>query len=191
MIFKNLTALCRQHKCIWLFDGANGVQWITEGHALYPLHGMPELSGNVLARVFDVPEKDIGKYSIQHKEQLPAVYDYGDCIGAEIQLTPEPIIIKRYDTILCPVQTSRGLMFYDPEYLKPLRDLQDTLEIHERATPEGQVYLAVKSGFLLQAIILPQKPDNCRLLAELQGLTQALLETVESEKDEEDEDEDE
>ncbi len=192
MIFKNLTALCRQRKRIWMYGDPEGVQWVSEGNALYPLHGMPGMTGEVLARVFDVPEKDIGKYSIKQEAVLPAVFDYSDAAkGAELLLTPEPIILKRYDAILCPVQTSRGLMFYDPELLKPLRDLQDTLTIHERATKDGTVYFAVKAGFLLQAIILPKKVDNVLLLAELQGITQALLETVEGERDEEDEDEDE
>ena len=184
MIFKNLTALCRQRKRIWMYGDPEGVQWVSEGNAMYPLHGMPGMTGQVLARVFDVPEKDLGKYSIKQEETLPAMFDYGDA-AAEAQLRPEPFIFKRYDALLCPVQTSRGLMFYDPELLKPLRDVQETLNLYERATPQGTVYFAAKAGFLLQAIILPKKVDNVLLLSELQGITQALRETVEGARDEE------
>lgn len=178
MIFKNLTALCRQRKRIWMYGDPEGVQWVSEGNALYPLHGMPGMTGQVLARVFDVPEKGLGKYSIKQEETLPAMFDYGDA-AAEAQLRPEPFIFKRYDALLCPVQTSRGLMFYDPELLKPLRDVQDSMEIYERETPKGQTYFAVKSGFLLQAIIMPYNPGYGKLLDEMLALCQALQETVE------------
>ena len=179
MIFKNLTALCRAHKRIWLYDDPAGVQWVSEGGAIYPLHGLPRMTGESLPYVFDVPDKDLGKYSIKQEDRLPGYFCYQD-VGAERKLQPEPIILRRYDTILCPVQTSRGLMFYNPDYLKPLRDLRDMLEIYERSTPEGQVYFAVKSGFLLQALILPMKVDNVLLLQDLQPITHALLETVEA-----------
>ena len=181
MIFKNMTALCRQNKMIWLYGDPDGIQWCSEGHALYPLHGMPGMTANVLPRVFDVPEKDLGKYSIRHEQELPGMYEYADLGKHETQLKPEPFIIKRYDTLLCPVRTSRGLMFYDPALLKPLRDMQDTLELYERETPQGQIYFAVKSGFLLQGILMPLRVESGKLLDELLGLCQALQETVEGE----------
>ena len=182
MIFKQLAALCRAHKRIWLYGDPekDAVQWISDGGALYPLHGMPAMDGKALPYIFDVPSKDLGKYSIRHQAEKPGqgTYSYSDQ-AAETMLQPEPILIKRFDTILCPVRTSRGLMFYDPEYLKPLRDVQDTLELYERATPAGQIYFAAKSGFLLQALIMPMRTDNIKLLSELQSITQSLLETVE------------
>ena len=181
MIFKNLTALCRQHKAIRLFGDPDELQWVSEGHAMYPLHGHPGMTAEVLPQLFDVREKDLGKYIIKHEIDLPGGFDYSDVASKEKELREEPITIKRYDTILCPVQTSRGLMFYDPEYLKPLRDMQDTLEIYERETPQGGIYFAVKSGFLLQAIIMPFRPEYDKLLNELLTLCQALQETVERE----------
>lgn len=183
MIFKNLTELCRQNKLIWLYGEPGGVQWVSEGHAMYPLHGMPCLTSDVLARVFDVPEKDRPKYSIRHDTELPELFCYEDVAKNEIQLKDEPYIIQRYDTVLRPVRTSRGLMFYDPNLLKPLRDVQDTMEIYERKTPKGQIYFAVKSGFLLQAIVLPYMMDSKRMLDELLGLCEALQESVEREKE--------
>lgn len=182
MIFKQLAAMCRAHKRIWLYGDPeeDAVQWISDGGAIYPLHGMPAMKAEALQYIFDVPSKDLGKYSIKHEAEKPGqgILSYSDQ-AAETMLQPEPILIKHFDTILCPVRTSRGLMFYDPEYLKPLRDVQDTLELYERATPEGQIYFAAKSGFLLQALIMPMRPDNVKLLSELQSITQSLLETVE------------
>lgn len=183
MIFKNLTAMCRQNKLIWLYGDPAEVQWVSEGHAMYPLYGMPGMTSEVLARVFDVPEKDRGKYSIRHDMELPTLFDYEDVALNETRVKPTPYIIHRYDTVLCPVLTSRGLMFYDPNLLKPLRDVQETMEIYERKTPSGFVYFAVKSGFLLQAIIMPYQADRKKMLDELLGLCEALQETVEREKE--------
>ena len=179
MIFKNLTALCRQHKRIYLFGNPEGLQWATEGGALYPLQGMPGMTGNELAQVFDVPEKDLDKYRIKQEETLPGGYCYLDEDEGELQLRPEPWILKRYDQLLVPVRTSRGLRFYNPEYLKPLKDMQNTLEIYERSTESGELYFAVKSGWMLQAIILPIAPEYGKLLDELLTLCQALQQTVE------------
>ncbi len=184
MIFKNLTALCRANKCIMLYGAPDGLQWVSEGHAIYPLHGHPGMTANMLPRVFDVPEKDLGKYYIRHNTERPAPYDYSDVALNETLLRPEPITIKRGDMIMRPARTSKGLMFYDPEYLKPLRDVQDSMEIYERETPKGQTYFAVKSGFLLQAIIMPCNLGYGKLLDEMLGLCQALQETVEGERDE-------
>ena len=183
MIFKNMTALCRQNKMIWLYGDPAEVQWVSEGHAMYPLYGMPGMTSEVLARVFDVADKDRAKYSIRHETELPTLFNYEDVALNETQLRPEPYIIHRYDEVLCPVRTSKGLMFYDPGLLKPLRDLQETMEIYERETPKGQIYFAVKSGFLLQGILLPYHTDSKKLLDELLGLCEALQESVEREKE--------
>ena len=67
MIFKNLTALCRQHKAIRLFGDPDELQWVSEGHAMYPLHGHPGMTAEVLPQLFDVREKDLGKYIIKHE----------------------------------------------------------------------------------------------------------------------------
>lgn len=80
-----------------------------------------------------------------------------------------------------PVRTSRGLRFYNPDYLKPLKDLQNTLEIYERHTESGMLYFAVKSGMLLQAIVLPMTPEYGKILGELLDLCAALQQTVEAE----------
>ena len=181
MIFKNLTALCRAHKRIVLFGDPEELQWVGDGSSLYPLHGMPGMEAEELPTVFDVPEKDRGKYLVKTEDRLPGIFCYKDLDPrGETQLRPEPWMLKRYDTILCPVQTSRGLRFYDPEYLKPLKDLQNTLEIYERRTTEGQMYFAVKSGMLLQAILLPLVPEYGKLLDELLELCSGLQQTVES-----------
>ena len=95
MIFKNLTALCRQHKAIRLFGDPDELQWVSEGHAMYPLHGHPGMTAEVLPQLFDVREKDLGKYIIKHEIDLPGGFDYSDVASKEKELREEPITIKR------------------------------------------------------------------------------------------------
>lgn len=181
MIFKNLTALCRAHKRVILYGDPEELQWVGDGMALYPLHGMPGMEAEDLQAVFDVPDKDEGKYLIEHNDWLPEIFCYEDLAPrGETQLRPEAWIFKRYDTLLVPVQTSRGLRFYNPDYLKPLKDLQNTLEIYERRATNGSMYFAVKSGMLLQAILLPLTPEYGKLLDELLEICQGLQRTVEN-----------
>lgn len=181
MIFKNLTALLRGHKRIILYGDPEELQWVGDGGAIYPLHGMPGMIEDDLPAVFDVPEKDEGKYLIDHHLTLPATLSYEDTDPrGETQLRPEPWVLKRYDTLYVPVQTSKGLRFYNPDYLKPLKDMQGTLEVYERHTEDGKLYFALKSGFLLQAIVLPMAPEYGQLLGELLELCAALQQAVES-----------
>jgi hypothetical protein len=181
MIFKNLTALLRGHKRIVLYGDPEELQWVGDGGAIYPLHGMPGMVEDDLPAVFDVPEKDEGKYLIDHHLTLPETLCYKDVDPrGETQLRPEAWVLKRYDTLYVPVQTSRGLRFYNPDYLRPLKDLQNTLEIYERRATDGSMYFALKSGMLLQALILPLAPDYGKLLKELLGLCEGLQQTVET-----------
>ena len=180
MIFKNLTALLRGQKRIILYGDPEELQWVGDGGAIYPLHGMPGMIAADLQAVFDVPDKDIGKYLIDHHMGLPATLCYEDVDPGETQLRPEAWVLKRYDTLYVPVRTSRGLRFYNPDYLKPLKDLQNTLEIYERHTESGMLYFAVKSGMLLQAIMLPMTPEYGKILGELLDLCAALQQTVET-----------
>ena len=56
MIFKNLAALLRQHKRIVLYGDPEELQWVGDGAAVYPLHGMPGMVEEDLQAVFDVQE---------------------------------------------------------------------------------------------------------------------------------------
>ena len=184
MIFKNLTALCRAHKRIILYGDPEELQWAGDGGAIYPLHGMPGMVEEDLRAVFDVPEKDEEKFLIDHHLTLPEGICYKEVDQkGETQLRPEAWILKRYDKLFVPVQTSRGLRFYNPDYLKPLKDLQNTLELYERHAADGSMYFAVKSGMLLQAIVLPLAPDYGKLLEELLEICQGLQQTVETMKE--------
>lgn len=176
MILKNVAAICRQHKRICLYDGyERGVQWVGDGNAFYPLHGIPAMNEDTVQNVFDVPEKQRDKFLIEH-DYLPGGYDFEDIpeLG-EKQLRPEEISIGYMDAILYPVQTSEGLLFYDPLYLKPLHDKLAKLEIYERYSTDGEVtHFAAKCGTFVEAILLPTRVNEEKLLEKLKALTEEM-----------------
>lgn len=177
MIFKNVVAICNSHKRIFLYNSPiSDVQWVGDGKAFYPLHGMPELNENTIETVFSVPEKKRNKYDIQ-VQRLPGLdfRDVPDC--GEIQLRPEELSIGYEDAVLYPVKTRRGLLFYNPIYLRPLNDKLGAIEMYERKTETGMIYFAAKAGTFLEAIILPEDVREDKLLDKLRDLT-ADLETT-------------
>ncbi len=179
MILKNLAAICNAHKRIFLYEGRkrSSVQWAGDGKAFYPLHGIPELDSDTIQTIFSVPEKQRSKYDIQVKA-LPGL-DFQDVPDrGEVQLRPEELSIGYEDAVLYPVRTRRGLMFYNPIYLKPLNDKLGAIEMYERETSTGVIYFAAKAGAFLEAIIMPEDVNEEKLLRKLQDLTGDLETTL-------------
>lgn len=179
MILKNLAAVCNAHKRIFLYEGRerSSVQWAGDGKAFYPLHGIPRLDGDTIQMIFSVPEKQRSKYDIQELA-LPGYLDFQDVPDrGEVQLRPEELSIGYEDAVLYPVRTRRGLMFYNPIYLRPLNDKLGAIEMYERESPTGMIYFAAKAGTFLEAIILPEDVNEEKLLRKLQDLT-ADMETT-------------
>lgn len=190
MILKNLAAVCNAHKRIFLYSSATSdVQWAGDGKAFYPLHGVPQLNGDTIQTIFSVPEKQRNKFDIQ-VQRLPGLdfQDVPDC--GEIQLRPEELSIGYEDMVLYPVRTRRGLMFYNPIYLRPLNDKLGAIEMYERQTATGMIYFAAKAGTFLEAIILPEDVNEEKLLDKLRDLTDNLETTLHYQTAEEEVEED-
>lgn len=180
MILKNLAAICREHKRIYLYDGGpTGAQWVGDGNAFYPLHGLPKMDKENILNVFDVPEKKRNKFSITYDYWLPETLDFEDIArDRETMLRPEEISIGYMGAVLYPVKTSLGLAFYNQVYLKPLEDKLPKIELYERTMPGGSIYFAAKAGTFLEAIIMPEDVCEENLLQKLQDLTAELKTTV-------------
>ena len=179
MILKNLAAVCNAHKRIFLYEsrGRSSVQWAGDGKAFYPLNGIPELDSSTIQAIFSVPEKQRSKYDIQ-VQALPGL-DFQDVPDrGEVQLRPEELSIGYEDAVLYPVRTRRGLMFYNPIYLKPLNDKLGAIEMYERETSTGVIYFAAKAGTFLEAIIMPEDVNEEKLLHKLQDITGDLETTL-------------
>lgn len=177
MIIKKIAAICKSRKSVALYDDEEaGIQWIGDGCAIYPLYDMPPLDEETVLVVLDVPGDKRGDYRVNYTP-LPTPYNFRDDDDLERMLPEMDVGIVFKDSKLMPARTSRGLLFFNPKYLEPLNDL-DGFELYERQTKDGGIYFAVKTGFILQAILLPKLPEPDVLFDRLRMLARELETTL-------------
>jgi len=177
MIIKKIAALCKSVKGVTLFDDEeNGIQWITDGYAVYPLYDMPRMDGKTILAVLDVPGEKLGEFRVRSMK-LPTNLNFNDDDDNERMLPEMDIGILFRNMKIIPARTSRGLWFFNPKYLEPLNDL-DGFEIYERKDKDGKIYFAIKTGFMLQAIIMPMLPEPEVLAGRLRRLADELETTL-------------
>lgn len=154
MKIKRIAQLCRQSGCIILFEGQDGVQWISNGSAVYPLYGLPRFGPENICTLFDITVKQSEKINIRH-EKLPESFCFSDTDPNETLINSFDLDLSIGGHILMPYRTGTGVHFIEARYLAPLQDLQENLEIYERISGAGSTYFAVKSGLMIYGIILP------------------------------------
>ncbi|MEA5151982.1 MAG: hypothetical protein VB039_05210 [Oscillospiraceae bacterium] len=177
MKIKAIAALAKKNKYIQMWDDEKTrVQWISNGYAAYPLYGMPELDGESVLTVLDVPEMEREKYTVR-MGPMPDGCVFDDTDETERALAPTVGLTLGYGgQVLAPARTSLGLLFFDPEFLRPVQD--KPYELYERETDGGRIYLAIKSGLLLTAVIMPKAPNEEDILDRLETLERELRTTI-------------
>ena len=132
---------------------------------------MPQLDENNVFTVFDITSKQADKI-IFRREELPKIVDFRDVVECENALETADIEIGFGGTLLLPLHTSQGIRFIDKAYLRPLADCdEDMLMFHERTTADGDLYIAVKVGMILAAVIAPFDVVNENFTEKLQTIT--------------------
>lgn len=179
MKVKALAAICKRRKCFFLFDGKDNtsVQWLGDGNAFYPLFKMPPLNEQNIYTIFDIPEKQQSKMYFS-ENTLPEGLEFGDAVAYENILDPAKMEIGYAGRVLRPLLTSQGLVFIDVQYLAPLSDMADMIELYERVDSLGKPYIAAKNGFMLVAVIMPfqvMEPEFVKDLRELSVHCEAVL----------------
>lgn len=156
MKLSSIQQICKGAKRIELFsDPSASVQYISDGGAFYPLYNLPELEEENVFTLFDIPEKKQEKIRFERKHRLPDVFDFSDTADDEVALEFGTLSICKRGRILSPLKTSLGIVYINEKYLKPFSDAENGVQLFERHTPGGGIYIAVKEGFLLTGIILP------------------------------------
>lgn len=170
MKIKQISTIAQKEKAIKLCN-TEDTQWVLLKGAAYPLYGLPELNPETLPLVLDIPENKSNKMLIEW-DSKPADLSFEDVCAGESELPPPQLVSLGYGgQVMYPEITSKGLVFYDPEYLKPV---DGEFEIFERVNTSGQVYLAVKTGFMLKAIIMPLEVQKEKIAERLSNLLSAL-----------------
>jgi hypothetical protein len=184
---KAVAVLCKKDQMIRLCDmyedDDHVTQWVGDGSALYPLHGLPHLETETICTIFDFSEKDISNSIIRHTRP-PEGLNFNDMEPGEILLKPPTISLVIAGKILKPLQTSQGVVFIDSQYLSPLADIlkSRSLRLYERTSENGEIYIAAKNGLLLAGIIIPTNIINDAFLEQIELLARQCR--VSYEKDE-------
>lgn len=163
--------ICKGAKRIELYAPyKTGTQWISDGGAFYPLYNLPFFEDESVFTFFDIPEKKRNKITLTEHDELPATFDFADRDSGENLLKQGNISICAGGRTLIPLHTSLGTVYINAKYLTPFKDSEVGVQLYERNTPSGAVYIAVKEGFLLTGIILPFDIVTKDFIKELEAL---------------------
>lgn len=187
MKIKSVAQICKKSKSVYLFDDDSGEhlsQWVGDGYAMYPISGLPELDEESVFTIFDIPKKDRDKMYFEHCS-LPTHISFEDNIDGEYQIEKGNLFITAAGRTLMPLPVNYFVEFIDTRYLAPLSNVLDTVEFYARKSTAGNTYIAVKTGFLLAAIIKPydiMSEEFVKKLDELKKQTVYSLQIKESRK---------
>lgn len=175
MIIKNISAIIKSSEAMSAVTDGYGIMWIGDMHSLYPLWGLPVMDNDQLYTLLDIDDKKA--------EKLTAVPFYEvnleDVDGDEVQIERYPLILSGHMVY----HTSRGAAFVEQRYMRPLNDLKGEVTYWQRVNQHGMLYIAVKVGLLLRAILLPNEYQcNPVMLDGLSRLTKDVECAIEYQK---------
>lgn len=171
MNIKKIIDICKKSGTLIIFEGKDGLQWIGDGAAFYPLYNLPNFDTESICRAYDITEKQAAKMHFRD-EPLPDVLNFQDTHPDEIQCEREEALFGGGYGIT-PIITSEGMLFINGRYLLPIAGAADEmLYIFERKTKDGQIYFAVKQGFMLIALIWPFDCINEKFVKRLKSISE-------------------
>ncbi len=170
MIIKKIIDICKKHGGVYLYDTPEE-QWISDGFALYPLFGLPKFDECTLCQTYDITDKQRDKIHFKHEASLPKCFSFKDVEASETVCDEGPMYLSSAGRGIVPYMTSQGIVFIDASYLAPLADTKEAmLQVYERYNAAGQMYFAIKSGFMLLALIMPYDCINEQFVKNLEVL---------------------
>ncbi len=169
MIINKVIQLCKKEKRIVLIDTADS-QWISDGHAVYPMHEMPEFDMDSLLKTYDISAKKGEKLIKSHITVGDIRLNLNDVCEGEDRCELNPIRIAINGTTYVQVLTETGCELLDSKYFAPVSDAnEDMVQIYQRTSESGEVYFAVKDGMFLIALIQPTLVLNENTLEDLKS----------------------
>ena len=173
MKIKKIGALCKAAGRCLLFDelspeGEIVWQWISNGWAMWPVSGLPQLEKSNLSTLFDFNENQLKNMVLDERELPGWLYDLAhDDIG-EAPLAESPIRIKADGRELMALYDGPTVIWLNAAYLAPCWTKETRLVA--RYMEDGRA-VAVMDGLFLCGIILPAatSPDFFREIIRLGG----------------------
>lgn len=169
MLINKIIQLCKKEKRIYLVD-VDESQWLSDGHAIYPMYEMPEFNIDSLLKTYDISSKKGEKIIKQHINCKTINLNFTDVCSDEVLCEQNPIRIVINGTTYIQILTENGCELIDSKYFAPLSDAnEDMVQIYQRTADSGDTYFAVKDGMFLIALIQPTVVINEKTLNELKS----------------------
>lgn len=185
MKLKAVAAVCRSNKTL-VICRQDGRQLVGNGHALYDVRGLPEMTPEEVLRMFDVKEEQISNWYITDV-RMETPYNFRDVADEEEELHDDLPAILYLGNFVQPLHTEAGeSIFVDKDLLKPIDG--DMTRYFLRRKENGERYVVIKEGFLFEAMIMPYDMTTSVLREKLEKLWRACKEAcIAKPKEEEDE----
>lgn len=166
MKIKSVLNLCKKSKNVGVYtDEKTKEQWLCDGHAYYRVSGIPIISGNEVLALMDIPESKKMDYRVYEEELKVDLFE--DTYKDELEVFDESINIVYRGCEMHPFITSKGIKYISTKHLAPLKDKPIVdLSFFER----GEL-IAVKDGFILEALIYPFNIVDDNLVHSLEVIT--------------------
>lgn len=150
MKLKTVFQLLKAKRRIILYESNDG-QWIGDGSAAFPLHGLPPMKQENLRSLLDVTEKQFAQIDVSSQRML---FSTEDNVIGEIMLTHCGAVIHYRGYELIPLTSGTKIYYVQSGYIKPFGGIDD-ISYDLRKLENGSEYIAVKEGFLLRVVIAP------------------------------------
>lgn len=176
MKIKALAALCKAAgKQAYIFkeydrNGNFCRQYISEGHAIYPADDLPEMNSEFLLTIFDVPGKDKPDWVVKELKDFPKYINFDPFADGEELLEDSRLTVSYLNRPSKVLFGKDRTIFIDTTYLKPTDDVREDRELYLRRSMDGETYVVVKYGFIVQAVIIPTKYLSNGFLEDLGNL---------------------
>lgn len=145
--------ICKKNKIISIFGNEKGEQWLSDGYAVYPIFGLPELNEDYICKLYDINDAQRDKIRFTISQTKPLI-DVEDCSADETPAEMWDISIIYDGKVMLPISTAEGLMFIDRVYLNPFVDMpNETMALALRKDFKGTPYFAVKFGMIAYGFI--------------------------------------
>lgn len=170
MKIKQIESILKAEKTIIVIEN-EACQWLGNGSVFYPVYNLPKLTKENIFTIFDIPEEKRDKFYFEERP-LPQGISFDDTDEGETMLERGSIAIYANGRALEPLKTSLGISFINERYLKPFADTDGGYDLYERIDSKGNIYIAVKCGFILLGIISPYDLVSEKFVSTLQELTE-------------------
>lgn len=159
MKVKKIGALCKARGICYLYDelteeGEIRRQWISNGAAMWPVSGLPQIRDSNLSTLFDFSAETVKKMRIAEKELPATMYNVvHDLRDGEPELQESIIRIIRDGEELMALISGPKITWLKSALLAPCWTKETKLL--RRTREDGMEVVAVCDGLFLNGIILP------------------------------------